>query len=275
MPLAPDAQGSIIKAQHRFLSILLTLFIYVTECAYVPCYYRSYKTVIITFKFTKRITLMKINRICFAAALAVSFLTFSTYADMNEFNADKMLSELESQLKLSSDKLSEMKPAIDAKSVELNTIINDSVEKGFIELDKLSDQLEADSIEAQEKLKESLSGEEMQQLKDFLKKWDSDAINQTRQDLATQLAVFLKLTEDQIASLKPVLEDSFNQLAEMLDALVMEGNKNLEEFKQQYEALSQDLNQKLKDTLNSDQMKSLELHREELNEKIKASLYSA
>lgn len=218
---------------------------------------------------------MKINRICFAAALAVSFLTFSTYADMNEFNADKMLSELESQLKLSSDKLSEMKPAIDAKSVELNTIINDSVEKGFIELDKLSDQLEADSIEAQEKLKESLSGEEMQQLKDFLKKWDSDAINQTRQDLATQLAVFLKLTEDQIASLKPVLEDSFNQLAEMLDALVMEGNKNLEEFKQQYEALSQDLNQKLKDTLNSDQMKSLELHREELNEKIKASLYSA
>jgi len=218
---------------------------------------------------------MTFMRICCATVAALCLLASSAYAETDEFDADKMLSELESQLKLSGDKLSQLKPAIDAKSAELNKSINESVDRGFVELDKLSDQLDVASKEAQEKLQEALSSEEMQQLRDYLKKWDRDAIDKIKQDLAAQLTALLELTEDQISKLKPILEDGFNQLGEMLDRLAREGNKSLEKFKQQYEQLSEDLNQKLKDTLNSDQMKSLETYREELREKIKTALYSA
>ena len=143
-----------------------------------------------------------------------------------------------------------------------------------MEMEKLTTQLEAESELAQEKLQEALNSEEMQQLHESLQKWDRDAIEQTRQDLAAEVAALLELTEDQINNLKPVLEDSFNQLGEMLDTLAKEGNNSLEEFKKQYEILSKDLNQKLKDSLNSDQMKTLQMHREELNNKIKASLFT-
>ncbi len=218
---------------------------------------------------------MTFMRICCAAVAALCLLASSVYAETDEFDADKMLSELETQLKLSGDKLSQLKPAIDAKSTELKKSINDSVERGFVELDKLSNQLDAASKEAQEKLQEALSSEEMQQLRDYLKKWDRDAIDKIKEDLAAQLAALLKLTEDQISRLKPILEVGFNQLGEMLDRLAKEGNKSLEKFKQQYEQLSEDLNEKLRDTLNSDQVKSLETYREELREKIKTALYSA
>jgi biopolymer transport protein ExbB/TolQ len=218
---------------------------------------------------------MTFMRICCAAVAALCLLASSVYAETDEFDADKMLSELETQLELSGDKLSQLKPAIDAKSAELNKSINESVDRGFVELDKLSDQLDAASKDAQKKLQEALSSEEMQQLRDYLKKWDRDAIDKIKEDLAAQLTALLELTEDQISKLKPILEDGFNQLGEMLDRLAREGNKSLEKFKQQYEQLSEDLNQKLKDTLNSDQMKSLETYREELREKIKMALYSA
>ena len=51
---------------------------------------------------------MALKRICYIATAALFFWTMGTYADGDEFDADKMLSELESQLKLSSEKLSEM-----------------------------------------------------------------------------------------------------------------------------------------------------------------------
>lgn len=218
---------------------------------------------------------MKPIKLFGAAAVAALFVISPARAGTEEFDADKMLSELESQLKLSSEKLSELKPAIDLKSRELKKSINESVEKGFMQLDSLSGQLDAASREAEAKLKEALSSEEMQQLRDFLNKWDAEAINQIKQQLTAELTAFLKLTEAQIDELKPILEDGFEQLGEMLDRLVSEGNKSLEEFKQQYEQLSKDLDRRLKDTLDSEQVESLDTHHEELREKIRATLYSA
>lgn len=217
---------------------------------------------------------MNLMRVFCAAAAALCVLTTSVYAQTEEFDADKMLAELESQLKLSGDKLSKLKPTIDAKSAELKQEINASVEQGFVELEKLSGQLDAASEQAQAKLQEALSSEEMQQVRDYLKKWDHEAVERIRADLAAQLAAFLKLTEDQMTSLKPVLEDSFSQLSQMLEQLASEGGKTMEEFKQQYEQLGKELEQKLKDGLNSEQIESLDIHRDELEEKIKTTLYS-
>lgn len=207
-------------------------------------------------------------------ATALLFIwSVSAHAQGDEFDPNKLLSELESQLKLSTEKLSEMKPVIDAKSAELKTVISKSVDKGFVELEKLTTELESGSRRAQEKLQQALSSEEMQQLHDSLKKWDREAIEQTRQELAVEVALLLELTQDQVNRLKPIIADSFKQLGEMLDTLVKQGDKNLEEFGKRFEELSEDLNQKLRDNLSSDQMQTLKMHRDDLNEKIKERLF--
>ena len=215
---------------------------------------------------------MKSIRIFFAAIMVALLLTAPTYADREQFDADKMLSDLESQLKLSGDKLDKLKPAMDAKSEELKKSIHESVDEGFMQLENLTTQLDAASKEAEAKLQEALSSEEMQQLKDYLNKIDAEAIKQIRDELVAQLSEFLKLTEEQIAKVKPILEDSFNQLGELLDQLVREGGKSLEKFKSQYEQLNEELKQKLRENLNPEQIKSLDSNREELRENIKQAL---
>ena len=215
---------------------------------------------------------MKPIRTFFATTMVALLFTSPVYADQEQFDADKMLSDLETQLNLSGEKLDKLKPALDAKSEELKKSIHKSVDEGFMQLENLTTQLDAASKEAEAQLKEALSSEEMQQLKDYLNKIDGEAIKQIRDELVAQLSEFLKLTEEQIAKVKPILEDSFNQLGELLDQLVREGGKSLEKFKSQYDQLNQQLNQKLRDTLNADQIKSLDTHHEELRENIKQAL---
>lgn len=202
------------------------------------------------------------------------FIAAGASAEMQEFDGEKMLSDLEKQLELSSEELSKLKPALDAKSEELKKSIHESVDRGFVELQALSQQLDSATKEAEVKLREALSSEEMQQLKEYLKKIDKDAINQVQEELVAQLTALLKLTESQLAKIKPALEESFGRLSEILEELAREGSKNLEEFKRQYEELNKDLRQKLEGVLDGEQIKSLDLHREELNEKIQASLFS-
>ena len=215
---------------------------------------------------------MKLIRAFLATAMVALLFTSPIYADREKFDADKMLSDLESQLNLSGAKLDKLKPALDAKSEELKKSIHESVDEGFMQLENLSTQLDTASKEAEAKLKEALSSEEMQQLKDYLNKIDGEAINQIRDELVAQLSEFLKLTEEQIAKVKPILEDSFNRLGEMLDQLVREGGKSLEKFKSQFDQLNLELKQKLRENLNPEQIKSLDTNREELRENIKQAL---
>jgi DNA-binding protein Fis len=217
---------------------------------------------------------MIMKKTLYTAALAMVLCVSPAFAADQEFDAEKMLSELEQKLELSGDALAKLKPAIDAKSAELKTSINQSLEQGFMELGALSQQLDAASMEAQTKLKEALSSDEMKQLKEYLSKIDGDAIASIRDQLVVEVEKFLKLTEGQVAKLKPVLEDAFNQLGEMLDRLAQQGTRSLETFKKEYEGLNLELKQKLAETLDGEQLKSLEVHRDELRENINKALFS-
>ena len=217
---------------------------------------------------------MKMMKTIYSAAFAAVLCTSTAFAAEQEFDAEKMLSDLEQQLQLSGDKLSKLRPAIDAKSAELKKSINATVEQGFMELGALTQQLDAASKEAETKLKEALSSDEVQQVREYLSKIDGDAIATIRDQLVAELEKFLKLTEDQVAKLKPVLEDAFNQLGEMLDGLAQEGTRSLEKFKMEYQGLTVDLKQKLADTLDGEQLKSLEMHRDELRKSINKALFS-
>ena len=82
----------------------------------------------------------------------------------------------------------------------------------------------------------------------------------------------LVLTEEQAQKLKPVIEDSFNQLADKIQELAKEGSKDWNKFKQDFEKLTKDLYDKVQETLDDEQLEKLEKYNEDQKEDIKKAL---
>ena len=204
--------------------------------------------------------------------LTISFS--SVFSADKEFDSEQILSDLESQLDLSSEKMSSLKPAIETKSAELKKSMHESVDKGFIQLDKFSEKLESVSRDAEKKAGEILNSEEMNKLKDYLSKIDKKAVTEMKDRAVADLSAVLELTEEQVVKLKPVLEDSFAQMGKMFDDLAREGNRSWEGFKKQYEELSRELRDKLQGTLDNEQMRRLEKYNEEKKVKVQEAFYS-
>jgi len=219
---------------------------------------------------------MRYIRLFFNVLIIMTTLLFSSAsASDKEFSSEQILSDMKTQLELSSEKMSSLKPAIDAKSAELNKSIHESIDKGFIQLDKLSAKLERISRDAEKKAEEILNSEEITKLKDYLSKIDKKAIDSMKNKAVADLSAVLELTEEQLTKVKPILEDSFTQANEIFNNLAKEGNKSWEGFKKQYEQLSQKLQRKLQDTLDNEQMERLKKYNEEKKVKIQKALYSA
>lgn len=221
---------------------------------------------------TKRKSDMKTFRLSVLLLSALIMLVTNCIAEEEQFDSDKMLSDLERQLQLNSEKMSKLKSALNTKSDEMRNSIKDAVDKGFIELDELSGKLDAVSQDAELKVKEFLTGDEVAKLKEYLKKVDKDAIKQARDKLVEEMTELLLLTEEQVKQLKPVLDESVMELSKMLSAYAKEGRKGWEEFKTQYEQFVQELREKLEGILDDDQMQRYERYNREQKEKIKSAL---
>ncbi len=216
---------------------------------------------------------MRYITLFFKVIIFASLLVSSASAADKEFDSEQILSDLESKLKLSSDKLSRLKPAIDEKSAELTKSMHESVDKGFAHLHDLSEKLDSVSKDAEKKAEEILNSEEMDKFKDYLSKIDEKAIKEMKDRVVADLSAALELTEAQVKKLKPILEDSYTQLSEIFTELAKEGNKSWEGFKQQYEKFSEDLQEKLQDTLDKRQMEKLKKYNEENKVKVQNALY--
>ena len=190
----------------------------------------------------------------------------------DEFNTEQMLSEMEKKFQLSKEQLEKLKPALSEKSAELRKSVQESVDKGVIEFEKLSKKLDALSEDAANQMQEVLSSEEMQQLKDYLGKIDKEAVAKLKDSLVEEISELLKLTEEQAAKIKPILEYTFTQLAEMVEHLSEQGASNLADFRVKYDELVKDLKEKLQSFLYKEQMDTLENHSEELKEKIQENV---
>jgi hypothetical protein len=197
-----------------------------------------------------------------------------TMASEKEFDSEKMLSELGSKLELSKEELERLKPILKSKNEKLKQSMHDAVDKGFIQAGELADILDAISKDAEEQVKDFLNSEEVTRLRDYLKKLDEDALRKTKDKLVEELTEVLKLTEEQIAKLRPVIEESVVQLSEMLEALTKAGKANWDDFKQQYEKFSQELRKKMEDVLDNKQLERLERYQEEQEKKIQSVFFT-
>ncbi len=195
-------------------------------------------------------------------------------AEPEDFNSEKIISEMEKQMDLSREKWEQLKPVIEEKSKEMSEGLKESVDKGFAELDKMTKKFDSMSRDAEQKVKDILSSEEAMKLREQLAKVDKEAIDNAKKKMIADLNELLALTEAQAQKLKPVLEDSFNQLADKIQELAKEGSKDWSEFKQDFEKMTRDLYDKVQETLDDEQLEKLEKYNEDQKEDIKKALFT-
>ena len=186
-----------------------------------------------------------------------------------KFDSEKMIAELEKKIELSKQKWEQLKPVLDEKSKDIAKGLNESIDKGYAELDKLSDQFESMSKDAEKKFNEILSSDEAKKLKEFMAKLDEDAIREAQEKVVADLTELLELTEEQAAKIKPVLEESVAEFSAVMKEAAKESGKTWNEFVQEFQQITKDLYDKVRDTLNDEQMERLENYDREQIEKIK------
>lgn len=221
---------------------------------------------------------MKVIKRQFVAIFIMLFLlppaTLQSQTEETEgFNSEKIIAELEKQIDLSKEQWEKLKPVIKEKSEEMSKGINDSVDKGFAELDKLSKQFESMTRDAEKKIDEIVSSEEAKKLGDYLAKIDKEAIDAAKDKMIADLNGLLELSEEQAKKIKPVLEESFAELSAMTQGLAEEGSRNWSEFKKDFEKLTEDLYNKVQETLDNKQMEKLEEYNDQQKEKIEKVLF--
>ena len=220
---------------------------------------------------------MKLVRIVIVAAVAVFLLPLWAYGAEAEFDKDKMLNELEKQLRLSKEELSKLGPelekALESKSKELKETINRMVEEGYVELESARKDLEKASEEAKDKLDEALNSEQVRELKAYLKKLDEEALEEARREIVDDLARFLELTGEQVRELEPVIKEQLAKLGDLLSRFAKDSGRVLEEFRKDYEALSRETRKRLDKALDLSQLEKLEKRLEETGEKTRKKLF--
>ncbi len=219
----------------------------------------------------RRLPILMLSPLVFL--LVSGLMTISLRAE--EFNSEKVISELEKQMDLSREKWEQLKPVIEEKSKEMSEGLKESVDKGYAELEKLTKKFDTMSKDAEKKVKDILSSEEAMKLREELAKIDRDAIDQAKNKMISELNELLALTEEQAQKLKPVLEDSFNQLAEKIQEVAKEGSQDWNAFMQDLEELTRDLYDKVQETLDDEQLEKLEEYNNDQKEDIKKALLTA
>jgi len=212
--------------------------------------------------------------------LLLSLILFSSAsANDKDFDADKMLSDLQQQLRLSKEKYEQMKPeleqALEQKSRELKSTINEQVEEGFVELESMSKKLDAASVEARSNLEKALNSEQVQELKTFLASIDEEAIREAREKLLTELTNQLELTAEQLEKLKPVLRDYMVQASELLKQVSKDSSDAFKEYSKKYELLAKDAEAHMRDILDSEQMAKLNKQIEDVRHKVNEKVFAA
>ena len=202
-----------------------------------------------------------------------TFFVSVSSASEEQFDTDEIMSKLEKEVELSSEKLKQLKPQIDEKSAEVKKSIQESVDKGFLQMDELSEKLDAASKATEEKVKQFLNSEEYTKFKEFMTSIDKQAIEDAKTKLTGELADVLQLTEDQAQKIKPILEESIDDLNKLISKLKAEGLSTWNEFKSQYEELSANLRDQLQEMLDSGQLERLDKYNKEKKEKLHEGLF--
>lgn len=191
-----------------------------------------------------------------------------TFAEQEKFLPDNLLSDLDKELKLNEEELSNLKPTIEKKSQELRNLIDKKVDEGFLKLDSLSKEVGQKIQDLEKELDTVLSDPQIQKVKEFLANLDEQTIETMFDEIIAKLAKRLEVTSEQLAQFETILRDELNKQGELLSQFLDQGGQAFDEFKQENDKLWGEIGQRLEGILNSDQMQEARKWQQEVEEKI-------
>ena len=182
------------------------------------------------------------TRSLYPLLLSVSLmLPVAAYCEQSD--VDTMLQEMEKQLQISKDRFEAMRPelrsALESKSEALSKDFDAALAQGLIELEKMGNSYSEATSEAAARLDELMRSEEMDELRSYLSQLDEEAIRKARDQMVQQFIDVLQLTGEQIAAMKPILEDKLENLGRILERYKDAGKSGLEQFRKEFEAETQ------------------------------------
>ncbi len=207
--------------------------------------------------------------------LCITFPLSVNAADSKEqsLDTDKMLSDLQRELNLSKEQLEALKPILEDKNEKLKLHVDETVKRGYLDLDNLSERLKIFSKDVEKQAQALLNSDEIQVLQNYLQSIDKSVILKTRDSLVADLVQLLELTEEQTEKKRHVLENTFTQISDLLSDMLKRGSRNFDEFKVRYNQINESLKKQLREFLEPEQMEKFEKHNNELQEGIQQALF--
>ena len=131
-----------------------------------------------------------------AVIVAVIMLHTIGYTEESEsFSTEKMVSDLNEKIELTKEQWEALKPVLGEKSEALKKSIEEYVQKGYVQMDEMSETLKGVSETTEKKLEAFLNSEEMQKLKNYLSELDEDAIKEAKDRLIAERATELLMSK--------------------------------------------------------------------------------
>jgi DNA repair exonuclease SbcCD ATPase subunit len=219
------------------------------------------------------VPVMKPFRIILLAAGVVALLVQPVRSEMEEFDTEPMMKELEEKLEVSKEELKKLKPVLESKSRELKGAINDTVDQGFADMESMAKELEAASEEAGKQLEAALNSDQVKELKAYLARLDKEALEEVRNELVKEMTALLELSEKQVRELEPILKEQLDKMSDLLGRFAKDTGKAYEEFRKEYGKVAEETQKRLEKALDKAQLEKLEKRLEETREKIHKKLF--
>ena len=213
---------------------------------------------------------MKRAYLLIIAGIVVTMLLSASdgLAQRKKFLSDNLRSDIDKELNLAKEKLSELDPIIQEKSDELLSFIDTEVEKGFLTLDSLSKEAEQKVDELRKELDVVLSDKNIQELTNFLNNLDENMIETIRQEIVNKAAKRLDLDPEQLKKAAPLLISGLDSQRKLLGKFLEQGLGAFDEFVVENDKLLEEMNSGLAKILTPKQMEDLELWETEVSGKI-------
>ena len=198
------------------------------------------------------------------------------FAYGEQSDVDAMLQEMEKQLQISKDRFEAMRPelrsALESKSEALSKEFDAALTQGLIELEQMGNSYSEATSAAEARLDELMRSDEMNELRSYLSQLDEDALREARDQMVQQFIEVLQLTGEQIAAMKPIIEEKLENLGKILESYKKAGKSSLEQFRKEFEAETRDGIEQVETILNPEQMEEFERQLDAIQEAIQSQV---
>jgi len=190
-----------------------------------------------------------------------------------QLNAERIMAALEQKLTLSREQWNRVRPVIEQQSQKLQKAIDEARGQGFLDLEILFKRFAAATEQARVQLNEFLTREQVEKIENLLEELHQFTIGEIRNALVGGLTRFLKLRRDQIERLQPIFRDEIQKRSRLLSKLAIAPDISFEDFMTDFEALQDELRQRVSEALDPDQVRALEKRQEQLRKLVQKAYF--